>query len=433
MSSQEKREEIRSPEVSPWVTHHAPNGAIAVSFVLGYLIAIMDTHNLTLINFLAFTAVNVLCGTLLWWTNIRRDMAKWLLALILLGAALLAFISGLFILAGMGFNWLLYFVVVATFFTHLSIRNATIASAILYVGVGVNMFLKDGWNAVSPGWVSIAAGFCFVAAFTLANRLLDSERKRSGRLLRQLETSNSELEQAHRQLQAYADEVEELAVVRERTRLAREIHDTLGHYLTIINIQLETISKLQERNRAQALAEVEEAKRVAAQCMQEVRNAVAALRPMSIAKLNLIEALAQLGNEFMVVSPDIEFTLDQDTTLPPLSPEIQLAFYRAAQEALTNVRKHAQAKKVLVRLRYEDEILELVVRDNGNGSSQERVYQRTGGFGLIGLRERIELLGGQVTHGPLEPSGYRVTMSIRIPQTQTNQAPSHQVEQKEAV
>jgi signal transduction histidine kinase len=322
-------------------------------------------------------------------------------------------------------------VTVSLYFTYLSMRTAIIASLALYLASAINIFLFDGWKSVFPGWLSILAGFCFVGAFSLANRLLHREQQRSQSLLRQLEASNRELEAAHQQLQIYANEVEELAVARERTRMAREIHDTLGHYLAIIRIQLETISKLQEHDYTRARAEVEEAKRVAAQCIQEVRNAVAALRPTSIATLNSIEALTQLGAEFRATSPEIELTLDLETTLPPLSAELQLACYRAAQEALTNVRKHAHATKVLLRLRYEDETLELMVRDNGKGIPGSRASQQTAGFGLIGLRERIELLGGQVRYGPLEPSGYRVTVLIRLPHADPD--PAHLVEQGEAI
>src|SRR5262249_12888076 len=154
------------------------------------------------------------------------------------------------------------------------------------------------------------------------------------------ETSSAELERAHRQLQEYAVQVEELTVVRERTRLAREIHDTLGHHLSILNIQLETISRLVKRDPARLPEELVEARRIAAQSMQEVRSAVAALRPTSIANLSLPQALNQLAREWEQPSSAIALTLDLETELPPLSPDVQLAFYRAAQEALTNVRKH---------------------------------------------------------------------------------------------
>jgi signal transduction histidine kinase len=257
--------------------------------------------------------------------------------------------------------------------------------------------------------------FIFVAVFSLMVRILDIQKEHAEGLLHQLEESNAELEEAHVQLQSYANEVEELTIVRERTRMAREIHDTLGHYLSILTIQLETICKLQERDPARAAIEVAEARRVASQSMQEVRNAIAALRPTSIATLSITQAILQLGSEFEHSKPETQLTLDLDTQLPSISPDLQVALYRAVQEALTNVRGHAYASKVLVRLRYENDLLELVVLDNGSGESTSELANQHGGFGLIGLQERIELLGGQVTYGPAEPTGYRVCIRIHVP------------------
>ncbi|QBD80751.1 sensor histidine kinase [Ktedonosporobacter rubrisoli] len=417
MSSQARIDEIVLPVITRWLTHRAVDSALVTVLVLNYLISILGTWSPTFPGFVLSTSILGSYGALFWWLTSKSSMKPWQLVLCIGTISLLTFISGLVLAVDVGFNWLLYLVTVTLYFTHLSLRSALILSPLLYLVAGINMFILGGWHKLFPSWVSLLAGFGFVAIFALSDRLLKQEQKRSQKLFHQLEGSKQELEQAHQQLQAYANEVEELAKARERTRLARDIHDTLGHYLTIISIQLETISKLQERDQARAIVEVEEAKRVAAQCMQEVRHAVAALRPRSTASLNIPEALSQLGNEFRLVTPEIDLTLDLETTLPALSAELQLAFYRAAQEALTNVRKHAQASKVLVRLRYEDEILELVIRDNGQGSLPAPGREQSSGFGLIGLRERIELLGGEVAFGPLEAAGYRVAVQIRVPQT----------------
>jgi signal transduction histidine kinase len=427
MSSQMEIDQVANPAVNKWLINRSARGAIALSFVLGYLLGVMDTDHLTLLPFLVFTGLNVCYGALLGWLYLKEQMAQWQLMLLMLAFALLALLIGLCVRVGVGFDWLLYFVTVGLYFTYLPMRTATIFSIGLYILMGISLFAVNDWRGVFMSWLSLLAGFGFVGAFSLSNRLLTAERQRSQRLLQQLEASNSQLAIAHEQLQTYASAVEELAVDRERTRLAREIHDTLGHYLAIIRIQLETIGKLQERDPAAALAEVEEAKQVAAQCMQEVRNAVKALRPSNIARLNLIDAMTQLGHEF--TSPTTELTLDLEAALPPLSAELLLAFYRVAQEALTNVRKHSQATKVLVRLRYENEILELLVRDNGVGSVKKS--QQTGGFGLIGLRERIELLGGKVSYGPMEPSGYRVMASIQVSRAHISDV--EEVEQEEVV
>jgi len=361
-----------------------------ITLAIGYLLAILQASHLTLVNFLAFTALQVLYSVVLW-SMIKAEQSSRQLVLRMGILSVLTVLSSLLALTGISWDWLLYLVTVAICFMVLPLRASIAVSILLYVILGVNLGLLDHWNwsSISPSLISFLPAFGFVAVFSLVGRVLSVQKERAERLLHQVEESNAELERAHEQLRNYANEVEELTIVRERTRLAREIHDSLGHYLTILNIQLETISKLQERDPGRAAIEVAEARRVAAQSMQEVRNAVAALRPTSIATLSLTEALAQLGSEFEHNAGETELTLDFDTQLPPLSPDLQVALYRAAQEALTNVRKHAHATKVLVRLRYEDELLELVVLDNGCGASNNSSNAQADGFGL----RRIRVIG----------------------------------------
>ena len=407
-------ENISRPSViSKQFLYRATESAGYATLVIGYLISIFSASQLTLMNVLIFTGIQLLYALIFWWVTVRVERTHWhmLLGIILLFT--LTIVSGITVLLGIYLDWLLYFVTVALCFMLLSLPLALLASVALYLCVGATLYLVNGVIGLSQPWIFLLAGFAFVAVFSGANKLLIAQQERTEVLLRELETSNAEREEANKQLQKYANEVEELTVDRERTRMAREIHDTLGHYLTILSIQLETISKLQERDPAQAMVEVAEARRVAAQSMQEVRNAVAALRPASIATLSLHEALTQLANEFCNTSNEIKLTLDLETQLPPLSPDVQFALYRATQEVLTNIRKHAHATKVLLRLRYEAHEIELVVLDNGSGVIENEPGHSGSGFGLIGLRERIELLGGHVTYGKEEPQGYRVT--IRIP------------------
>ncbi|GAC1475043.1 MAG: sensor histidine kinase [Ktedonobacteraceae bacterium] len=412
----------RGSRVQEWFVRRALDSAAYVTLVLGYLLSILAADHLTAANFTVFTLVNALFALVAWRVFQGASVSRWsFVGLVLLG--LLTFASGLLAMAGLWFNWLLYFVTVAIYFALLPTWQGIIFSSVLLVIAYINVGLLDNWVLFNPHSGTLLPGFIFVAAFSYSNRLLVMQRARTEQVLRQLEESRREREEAHALLQAYANEVEELTIDRERARMAREIHDTLGHYLTILTIQLETISKLQERDPARAASEVAEARRVAAQSMQEVRNAVAALRPTSIATLSLPDALTQLASEFERTAPTIVLTLDLETALPALSPDQQLALYRAAQEALTNIRKHAQATKVLLRLRYEDDVVDLVVLDNGQGAASEAAEntpETKSGFGLLGLRERIELLGGHVVHGPVEPAGYRV--SIRLPVSGKHQA-----------
>jgi signal transduction histidine kinase len=388
-----------------------------LTIACGYLLTIIASPNLMVLNFFLFTVLTC-CYCVIVWRLLKNHVRSLRQIIFSIGGlTVLTILSGLLSLYGLYWDWLIYIITVVVYMIYLPLRSAIIACILLWLLAWANVYLLDNmnWQHSSIDAITLLPAFCLASAFMYVFGLLNAQRERAEELLHKLEVSNAELEQAHVQLRSYADKIEEFTIVRERTRLAREIHDSLGHYLSILNIQLETMSKLQERDPARLATEIAEARRVAGQSMQEVRNAVAALRPTSIATLSLPEALTQLGHEFERHAEETELTLDLDSELPSLSLDLQTALYRAAQEALTNVRKHAQASKVLIRLRYEGELLELVIRDNGEGSSHSKTDKQSGGFGLIGLRERIELLGGQIQFGPFEPSGYRVAIQVKIP------------------
>jgi signal transduction histidine kinase len=420
MSSQRKADRALTSMTIEGTLYTAGTSAAFITLIIGYLLTILTSPHLTIVNFMVFTVLQVIYCAVLWWL-IKNELSENLLIFAIVMLTILTVVTGLLSFIGLQWDWLLYLVMISIYFMALSLRVAVISGILLYLLLALNLgFLNNwDWSHLYVSLLSLFPAFVFVAVFSLMFRILGIQKEHAERLLHQLEESNAELEQAHRQLQSYANEVEELTVVRERTRMAREIHDTLGHYLSILTIQLETISKLQERDPARAAIEIAEARRVASQSMQEVRNAIAALRPTSIATLSLTQAITQLGNEFEQSATETELTLDLDTQLPMVSPDLQVALYRAAQETLTNVRKHAHASKVLVRLRYEDDLLELVVLDNGSGTSRSESDNQQVGFGLIGLRERMELLGGQVTYGPDEPTGYRVTIKVCVPSIPT--------------
>lgn len=409
------------------------SSAAYITIILGYLLGILFARHLTVGNFLAFTAVQI-CYAVLLWLMVRGVMPNQN-ALYLLLFSGLTLVSGFLAATGIYWDWLLYLVTVALCFLGLRLLIAVIAAVLLFGMVALNLSFLNNWSfplTEASNLITFVGAFVFVGAFSTVMTLFHQQKDRAEQLLLQVEQSKHELEEAHAQLQRYAAQVEELSIARERTRIAREMHDTLGHYLTILSVQLETVSKLQQRDPTRAVAEIAEARHVAAQSMQELRNAITVLRLAGNEIKNLPEALAQLGREFQQGAEGAELTLDLDTELPPLSPEIQHALYRAVQEALTNVRKHAHATKVLMRLRYEDEWLEALVLDNGRGiepSTPEDVAGSanaapptpSGGFGLIGLRERVALLGGQMTAGPANPNGFRVTVRVHVPAPQAGE------------
>jgi signal transduction histidine kinase len=213
--------------------------------------------------------------------------------------------------------------------------------------------------------------------------------------------------------------VEELSIVRERNRIAREIHDTLGHSLTLLAVQLETATQHEMRGDPRLHEELLEARQVAKACLTDVRHSVEALRPDGASAGTLQEQLRKLVAESQAICHETRITLDLEEATDPLPPELSQALYRCSQEALTNIRKHAHATKVLLRLSTSNEQVELTVLDNGQGGEPSREIRATG-FGLRGMRERVAILGGTLRAGPNPQHGWRV--EVVLPLTKHTQA-----------
>ncbi|MDL4775125.1 MULTISPECIES: sensor histidine kinase [Thermomonosporaceae] len=199
------------------------------------------------------------------------------------------------------------------------------------------------------------------------------------------------------------------AVLAERSRIAREIHDILAHSLSAQVVHLEGARMLlsREGDRVQALDRVERAQRLARAGLEETRRALATLRGDAPAPE---EALAELAEEFYASTGracEIEVTGEPRE----LSPQAGLAVTRTAQEALTNVRKHAPGARVHAALRYLEGVVELDVADSGGTEPVLEVLG--GGYGLVGMRERAELIGGTLETGP-EDKGFRVLLRVPL-------------------
>ncbi len=381
------------------------------TLVTGYLLGILLAGALTVIGFVALTGANVA-----WVIVYRRITAieenarrAQLIGVLMLIATLALAVTKL----GVSFDWLLAFVTVGVIASLMPTRQAIPFGTVLLVATVVILLWLEGGitGRVATNLGSIVPGYLFVAGFSYMMRAQSAQRERAETLAAEAAAARSALEVAHAQLQAYADGLEELTVTRERNRMAREIHDTLGHYLTILALQLATATKLEERGDPRLRDELTEARRVATECLAEVRRSVATLRPADPTARSFTEALGQLVADFEATAPHTEVTLDVEGPAQALPTEVRLALYRAAQEALTNTRKHAQATKVLVRLRVEGDAAELTVLDNGIGASSS-VDGHEPGFGLVGMRERVALLGGGATSQPVAGQGWRVDVTI---------------------
>ena len=221
----------------------------------------------------------------------------------------------------------------------------------------------------------------------------------------------TELEEAYRQLQDYTAKAEALAVSQERTRLAHEIHDAMGHTLTALGLQLELLHRLppqEDEARRRALAR---ARRLVADAQAEVWRAVQALRPPPLETLTLPEALKQLVANF-VQRARRPVGWEVQGQPRPLPEAEALAMYRALQEGLTNVQRHApDAARITATLRYGDDRVQMIV-ENSLPETGEPFRE---GFGLRGLRERAEALGGELHAGPTPEGRFRLVMELPLP------------------
>jgi len=250
-----------------------------------------------------------------------------------------------------------------------------------------------------------AGGYLFFGAFAHALARAEAAHRKSQALL-------TELQEAHRRLQEYAARVEELAVVEERNRLARELHDTLGHRLTVAAVQLEGAWRLIPRDPERAAAMVVTVREQVRQALAELRRAVTALRVPLEADLPLPDSLTRLATRFEEgTGITVHRALPED--MAPLPETHRLALYRAAQEALTNVQRHADAHQVWLVLTADDERVILLVGDDGCGFPPE--IERHG-FGLEGLRERVARLGGTLHLGARPGGGAEVRVSLPLPE-----------------
>ncbi len=217
------------------------------------------------------------------------------------------------------------------------------------------------------------------------------------------------LRAANLRLAHYAAAQEQLAINRERNRLARELHDTLAHSLTALAVSLETAAAYFDLDLQKARALLETSLESARAGAEETRRALRALRSSDLEDLGLRLALRKLAESAAArLSLDLELAL-QDP-LPPLPPDVEQTLYRAAQEAIENVVRHARAKKLTVRL-FQEERMKLIVEDDGAGF-EPRAASEGGHFGLMGMRERAELLGGVLRVESRRGKGTRVSLEI---------------------
>lgn len=214
------------------------------------------------------------------------------------------------------------------------------------------------------------------------------------------------------ELQASRNAEAEAAMLRERSRLARDMHDVLAHSLSGLMLQLEGARMLSTQPDANGRLSpaLDRAHHLARAGLEEARRAIAALRDEDLPGP---DRLSQLAEDFEH-DTDVHTSLQITGATRKLDSETSLTIYRVAQEALTNIRKHASPARVEIALGYEPDGTRLTIRDHAATTPAATLGVGThggGGYGLTGMRERAELLGGSLS-ADHTPEGFRVELWV---------------------
>lgn len=216
------------------------------------------------------------------------------------------------------------------------------------------------------------------------------------------------------ELTRLAEEVKQSAVLEERNRIAREIHDTLAQAFTGIGMQLQAATRFLTTKPEQAQSCIARAHTLAHEGLAAARRSVWALQPEAAEYSDLSGALGRI-TEQITADTSVQAEVCVQGTPRGLPPDVGLNLVRIAQEALTNALRYAQAHKIQVTIAYEPDRVQLCVQDDGQGFDPQLQMGR-GGFGLVGMRQRAEHLGGELTITSQPQGGTEVTVLTPIPE-----------------
>jgi len=230
------------------------------------------------------------------------------------------------------------------------------------------------------------------------------------RLMDAQHRQRADLAEANARLARYAATLEGIAAVRERNRLAHELHDTLAHGLSSIAVQLEAMTALWKSQPEKARTMLTDALATTRTALSESRRAIAALRASPLEDMGLAQAVRHMA-ESTAAHAGLELTLDIPAALEGLDSETEHAVYRIASEAVANVVSHAEARQLTVIIEDRGKSVQLIVSDDGRGFDATRPAD-DGHFGIYGMHERARLIGAELDVASAPAAGTTVRLTV---------------------
>lgn len=219
--------------------------------------------------------------------------------------------------------------------------------------------------------------------------------------------SNTMLTNANRRLEDLSETIEELAIMRERNRVGREVHDTVGHMLTLL-IALAENAKLKLPDDQQEIKDImNKSIELSRQALNDIRNCLNDICREPFEKVSLVELMNHLVKTNASSGTRVEVCISED--LHGLSAEMIMAIYRICQESITNAIRHGEAKTVNIIIKNQMHLIRLYIFDDGKGCSDI-----VKGYGLTGMEERVLKLGGKITFGSDGENGFNVIAELPV-------------------
>lgn len=309
-----------------------------------------------------------------------------------------------------GFVFIYYFIAVLDASLMLPKALAYPAMVILYITIileSINMPLDLKYQS-SP-IVNVIYNTLIVFAFSSLGRYIEEEnmRKKDAQgLYDRLRVSEDSLKAAYEKLELYSETLEELTILRERNRISREIHDSVGHTLSTIIIQLQALPYVFTNDYDKGKAMVDGVVEFTKNGLENVRRTVKELKPTDFDNLQGIFALKEMASNFeKMTGVKIRLILSREKWI--LNSDQSFTIYRIAQEVLSNSLRHGKAASVDISLQFFHDELCLYIKDNGIGASEINK-----GFGLKGVEDRVKSLGGNMDIHTETGKGFEIGITI---------------------
>ncbi|WP_285689342.1 sensor histidine kinase [Actinoplanes sp. NBRC 103695] len=351
-------------------------------------------------------------------TGVRWLMAGLLISIVLLWPALrwrqgsgrwavtgafelLAVIVGA--LDGSGVSLFLILIVLSNITLAFGLRAGAINTGVLVAVLFAMQILAVHRSPAEAAYEALAIALYGIFVMTLATAVNEarSARDRADRL-------RAELAEAHQELRRHSERAHELAVAEERVRMARELHDSVGHHLTVVKVGLENAERWREREPEAVWQDVRQAKTLTADALQEIRRVVRALHPPRLDGGRGGAVLRELARTFRGTGLDVDVTVRGEER--PLDEERGIVLFRALQESLTNALRHSGGSRVEARLDFVPGAVRLSVTDDGRGAAGT-----AHGFGLTALADRVRDAGGVLHAGDADGGGFLVRVELPEP------------------